>query len=361
MSSFLIIGFLSLLILAFFFLAHSRNSSNKFHLDYLLLHLIALTASSALNIFAPFFEFVQHPITLLGGLHIVAMMLLILHIESAIIGFKKSIQPMHWLPLLTYLLVSLLNSRGYHLFETNSSNVFILYRVEAVGPYGDKLFVRLLTSLMLITYVVLRLKTKIDASTTLKNKPLYQIWLYGYSSTIACSMIFLCLYYFGIFHPYYNSLILNVSKAMVIMLIVSFVLNPTILYYLPSIGKSVNIYNPARENLEFYTIEALMREKQLFLNPRLNLTLICSLTGLKPAAVSKAIKTNTSDHFSGYINKYRIEYALSEIASGYLKTYSVVSLGSKSGFASHQTFFRAFRKETGQSPSQYYKAFASKQ
>jgi len=360
--SFLIIGILSLLILALFFLAHSRNSSNKFHLDYLLLHLIALTASSALNILAPFFEFVQNPITLLGGLHIVAMMLLILHIESAIIGFKKSIQPMHWLPLLTYLLVSLLNSRGYHLFETNnSSNVFILYRVEAVGPYGDKLLVRLLTSLMLITYVVSRLKTKVNASTTLKNKPLYKIWLYAYTATIPASLTLLSLAYFCLTCDFTQPVLLILSKGMIGILVVSFAINPSIIYYLPSIGKSVNIYNPARENLEFYTIEALMREKQLFLNPRLNLTLICSLTGLKPAVISKAIKTNTSDHFSGYINKYRIEYALSEIASGYLKTYSVVSLGSKSGFASHQTFFRAFRKETGQSPSQYYKAFASKQ
>jgi|GEM_PF-1882599 len=359
--SYFIIGILLLLILVLFFLAHSRNSSNKFHLDYLLLHLIALTASSALNIFAPFFEFVQHPITLLGGLHIVAMMLLILHIESAIIGFKKSIQPMHWLPLLTYLLVSLLNSRGYHLFETNSSNVFILYRVEAVGPYGDKLFVRLLTSLMLITYVVLRLKTKIDASTTLKNKPLYKIWLYAYTATIAASMTLLSLACFCLTCDFTQPVLLILSKGMIGLLVVSFAINPSIIYYLPNIGKSVNIYNPSRESLEFFTIEALMRERKVFLNHRLSLTLICSLTGLKPAAVSKAIKTNTSDHFSGYINKYRIEYALSEIASGYLKTYSVVSLGSKSGFASHQTFFRAFRKETGQSPSQYYKAFASKQ
>ena len=361
MSSFFILGTLLLLILAFFFLAHSRNSSNKFHLDYLLLHFIVIIASFLLGLTSSI-NTVLYPVTILGGLHVASMMLLLLHVESAVIGFRRSPGLAHWLPIIAYLTIALLNSQGYYLIETNShKSVFIIYSIEAGPFFGDQLFVRLITSLMLVSYVVIRLKTKIDTSTTLVQKPLYRIWLYGYSSTIACSMIFLCLYYFGIFHPYYNSLILNVSKAMVIMLIVSFVLNPTILYYLPSIGKSVNIYNPARENLEFYTIEALMREKQLFLNPRLNLTLICSLTGLKPAAVSKAIKTNTSDHFSGYINKYRIEYALSEIASGYLKTYSVVSLGSKSGFASHQTFFRAFRKETGQSPSQYYKAFASKQ
>jgi AraC-like DNA-binding protein len=61
--------------------------------------------------------------------------------------------------------------------------------------------------------------------------------------------------------------------------------------------------------------------------------------------------------FKDTINQFRIKWAISKLEEGYLDSFTLESLGEECGFNSRTTFFNAFKKETGISPSEYWKRF----
>lgn len=61
--------------------------------------------------------------------------------------------------------------------------------------------------------------------------------------------------------------------------------------------------------------------------------------------------------FKDLINELRIKRAISKLEEGYLDTFTLESLGEECGFNSRTTFYNAFKKETGISPSEYWKRF----
>ena len=53
------------------------------------------------------------------------------------------------------------------------------------------------------------------------------------------------------------------------------------------------------------------------------------------------------------MNGYRVEGAKRLIREGILKEHVMDALATDSGFANRISFFRAFKKATGQSPTEY--------
>ena len=56
------------------------------------------------------------------------------------------------------------------------------------------------------------------------------------------------------------------------------------------------------------------------------------------------------------INYYRVNEAKDLIESGALETYTMETIASKSGFTSLSVFNRSFKKETGITPTYFYKS-----
>ncbi|MEM9324703.1 MAG: helix-turn-helix domain-containing protein [Bacteroidota bacterium] len=76
--------------------------------------------------------------------------------------------------------------------------------------------------------------------------------------------------------------------------------------------------------------------------------------GLRP--VSKMINESLRTNFNDLINAHRVE-AFKELAlrSG-SKKYSIMGMGHEVGFSSKASFYRAFKKETGMTPTDYLKS-----
>jgi AraC-like DNA-binding protein len=78
---------------------------------------------------------------------------------------------------------------------------------------------------------------------------------------------------------------------------------------------------------------------------------------VSPKSVSYTINREFGKGFNEFLNQYRVEYAISKIEDGYLDDYTLEALGEISGFNSRTTFFNAFKKEMGFSPSEFWKKF----
>ncbi len=100
-------------------------------------------------------------------------------------------------------------------------------------------------------------------------------------------------------------------------------------------------------------IEAIINNEKLFKNPNLTLTILAQKINIRPQLLSQLLNNNLNKSFPKYINEYRIEEAKQLLkASPNLK---IEIIAEQCGFNSNSTFYAAFKKITGTTPSKYIK------
>jgi len=105
------------------------------------------------------------------------------------------------------------------------------------------------------------------------------------------------------------------------------------------------------------SLNEIMRDQQLYLNPNLTLALLAKKAGNLQTTVSQVINDNLGKSFNLYINEYRIQHAKDLLVKESHLNMELVA--ERSGFNSNSTFFAAFKKITGQTPASYRAEFTS--
>ena len=95
----------------------------------------------------------------------------------------------------------------------------------------------------------------------------------------------------------------------------------------------------------------LMDDEQPFLDSNLKVQDIADLLGSNRTYVSDCINTVKGCTFNQFVNTYRVRYAQQLLRHDPKKKVSSVCL--LSGFANEMTFFRAFKRVTGQTPREW--------
>ena len=107
------------------------------------------------------------------------------------------------------------------------------------------------------------------------------------------------------------------------------------------------------DNLYFQKLELLCKEQHIYTDSTLNREKIAEKLGISAGYVSQIINTITGDNFANYINQYRVEAVKEMISNSEYENYNLLTMGLESGFASKTTFYKAFKKVTGQTPNEY--------
>ena len=97
----------------------------------------------------------------------------------------------------------------------------------------------------------------------------------------------------------------------------------------------------------------LLNEKEIFRNTNLRITDISEKLMTNRSYVSNIVNSEFKSTFSDLINHYRVEYSKKLLLDE--KSYILEYISEESGFASVNSFLRAFRKETGTTPGNYRK------
>lgn len=100
-------------------------------------------------------------------------------------------------------------------------------------------------------------------------------------------------------------------------------------------------------------VQAAMEADELYLDPNLSLRILAKHVSVPPNYVSQTLNGHIGETFFDYINRWRIEYAKPLLATS---DESVLNITYDSGFNSRSSFYKAFKKETGQTPSAYRSA-----
>lgn len=98
-----------------------------------------------------------------------------------------------------------------------------------------------------------------------------------------------------------------------------------------------------------------LKSSKSYLNPTLTISNIADSIGVSGKDISCAIEKTYNCTFFDYINKLRIERAVKALSMDLENKQNIVTITYQSGFYSKESFYTAFKKNVGKTPSQFIK------
>lgn len=109
------------------------------------------------------------------------------------------------------------------------------------------------------------------------------------------------------------------------------------------------------DNIYYKELEFLMREAKIYQDPHLGLDSVAKKLKISSNYLSQLVNKLTEKNFADYINTFRVEDAKAKLRNHNFINYTIIGIALESGFNSKSTFYSAFKKLTGISPSDYRK------
>ena len=163
----------------------------------------------------------------------------------------------------------------------------------------------------------------------------YPLW-------ICISFIIYWLSYVGLFQSSVLSQRRIIRKA---------IANKTINFEsIPESRQTTKIIKEDSKDAIFVEFEKII--KVSYTNPYLNLYDVAKLLNISSNYLSQIINRRNS-RFNDYLNEERIEKVKSMLKDKSFSEYTITSIGLEAGFNSNASFYRAFKKVTNMSPSDY--------
>lgn len=97
-------------------------------------------------------------------------------------------------------------------------------------------------------------------------------------------------------------------------------------------------------------LEAAMTEDRLYLDPNLSLPKLSRHIRVPANHISQALNTSIGQSFFDYVNRWRVQSATADVMDG---SKGILDIAFDHGFNARSSFYRAFRKETGLTPTEY--------
>jgi len=151
------------------------------------------------------------------------------------------------------------------------------------------------------------------------------------------------------FRPIRQAPLIIVSIWLVVALVMALVDAPWLRRLAP--GWTPPVSHADRELLE--RSDHIMREQRPWTDPDFDIGALARLLDTYPNAISRALNRAGSTTFYDYVNGYRVREARRLLTEPGERDLKIEALGRLAGFRARSTFFKLFREQTGQSPSEY--------
>lgn len=248
----------------------------------------------------------------------------------------------------TYLTIEEISSNSYSLFliiltlltvkkfEQRNKTFTIEFVTQKTKWLKQILIIGLSACIIWIVEIYLMQDITIDGKNTdISLSIYYPIW-------IIISIIIYWLSYVGLFQSN-----LHVERMEIRNKIISE--KNDVLYYVDATKKSNKGLKQEKIFREFQDIVS-----KNYMNPNLNLSDVSSMLNISNNYLSQIISNNNIS-FTDFVNSIRVENVKLKLNDANYSNYTIVSIGLESGFNSNASFYRAFRKQTGVSPTSYKK------
>ena len=161
----------------------------------------------------------------------------------------------------------------------------------------------------------------------------------------------LILFFGNLIQPLSSIIRLNITLLFLSLTIVIFYKK-----LLPSdVNPKMKRKSRTKESNEYSLVIEEIEEKQLYINPGLNIRNLSKTIGIPYSELSRIINDGSGTNFNNFINRMRINHVLKQIRTNAHNNYTIMGLARKAGFRSASSFYSAFKKEMGTTPSDFIK------
>lgn|GEM_PF-4498877 len=265
-------------------------------------------------------------------------------------GFNKK-HIIHLLPFVVYLFLFV-----PLILSTHTEKIDYLHEVEQGSVWSEStqgIVFFIVNNIIYLFYYIKSWKLLKEQASKIKlDKGAQSQWVAHLITFFLIFYLFkLVLYSLNGFH-----LLSSISLGTIVMLVSSFTVQ-AIAWFLLANAKwpSFNPVVPAASQ-EIEKLIHVLETKKAFLDDEITIRKLAALMGMRQDRLTELIRLHYQDTFKEAINKLRISEAKSLIQNE-SKDKSIYLLGVAldSGFNNKVTFYRAFKKHEGVSPSEYVK------
>jgi AraC-like DNA-binding protein len=111
---------------------------------------------------------------------------------------------------------------------------------------------------------------------------------------------------------------------------------------------------------EIVILDHYFVSSKAYLQPNLTISEVAVATGLPVRELSYLINAHHKKRFSDYINEMRIAHFLTQVDASTLDNFTIESIALSAGFSSRSSFYRAFNRFYGCTPSDYLRGNIAK-
>ena len=301
------------------------------------------------------------------------------------VAFKK-MDFLHMLPFLFFTL----NYFPFFASSTESKlailNATLLDRNEAVTTQLGLLpesFFYVLRPVQTLIYLLFQWALLMQFNKAFKVKEVEQQiivvtrWLKVFTlanATVLFSLVFLILLYLSVPNIFADliSLIPNYLLSLSFVVICAYLLvNPQVLNGLPFVKykeKKSRLLSDTVVQVPFIhknyakeiaQLEAYFANSKAYLQPNLSISEVAVATQIPNRELSFLINSYHKKRFSDYLNDMRLSHFLDQVDAATLDQFTIEAIALASGFSSKSSFYRAFKKKYGSSPSAYLQPLLS--
>jgi AraC-like DNA-binding protein len=150
-------------------------------------------------------------------------------------------------------------------------------------------------------------------------------------------------------------------------------IHPQVLIGLPFVGQANSNLQLAyqEDNKTPFCVENYAQEiaildhyfvsSKAYLQPNLTISEVAVATGLPVRELSYLINAYHKKRFNDYLNEMRIAHFLTQTDASTLDNFTIESIALSAGFSSRASFYRAFNRFYGCTPSDYLRGKVAKE
>lgn len=128
-----------------------------------------------------------------------------------------------------------------------------------------------------------------------------------------------------------------------------------------STEKGEDTFNYENYTQEIAVLDSYFLETNAFLQPNLTISEVAVATGLPLRELSYLINAYHKKRFSDYLNEMRLAHFLTQVDAFTLDNFTIESIALSAGFSSRSSFYRAFNRFYGCTPSEYLRGNVAKE
>ena len=335
------------------FLLKSISTAKNKNLRYLLLHfiLIVLVLVSRLMDHIDIISINIGLTIIFIILTFLAYYLYILNLKNNKSSFKVNLL----IPLIFFMIINLFEDQIFSDFKFKSFKILRFSNETFISISNILTYFLLIPYLLALVWINV-LKTYNKTAKATNEKKILRKWIIPYTLLITLFFMFSAFpskligkNFVNIFY-FINSLVLFIMSTYLLF-------SPKLLV---NISKSFSLKTPnSLKSIELLDIDNLLLKKQCFLDTKMNLNKFTVIINKNPVKIRKILKQNNYENFKDYLNSFRVYYLKDLIDKGFLNTYSIDTALKKSGFGSHQTMSRTFKKYYNTTVKEYWQKVKS--